>query len=195
MKFNRIAMWLPMVAAALAVAGCTPAVTGAGADPNVANPITGGPQIGRCFMGGCGWYQIRSFDVVRETEQGALIRLDMRDGSSRRRGDAASPRSSRGVDIDWGEYEKDEYVFCSSRLPAMISTAEGGGGWEALRLDLTMSSGATEYITNVYGHVCHPDGELNSEGAAERLGYRRYEGQDHTIRLSAPEAIFGHLGR
>lgn len=185
---------LPLLVAGAALAGCTPAVTSA--DPNVANPITSGPKVGRCHMGGCGWFQIRSFEVVRETSDGALIRLDMRDGGSEDT-DRPDRNSSRGVKIDWGAYRNDEYVFCSRRLPAVISLTEGGI-WTAYRIDMLSPSGASQYVTNVYSHVCHTGEDVEAEGAAERLGYRSVQADDSgdfEFRLSSPEAIFDRLGR
>jgi len=190
---RKIAATAPLLGALWMLAGCMPTATSAGLDPNVANPITAGPQIGRCHMGGCSWFDIQSFEVVRETEDGALIRLKMRSGSSDHR-DNAYPQSSRGVKIDWSPFSEDEHLFCSTRLPAWIARGESGG-WEADRVDLLLSAGATEYMHNLYGHVCHPDGDLEAEGAAERLGYRRYEGEETSFALTSPEAIFDRLGR
>jgi hypothetical protein len=192
------ASFLPLVAGAWALSSCTPVVTGASsARVADANPITAGPQIGRCHMGGCGWFDIRSFEVVRETSDGALIRLDSRDGSSDHSG-GSYPASSRGVKIDWGPYSKDGYVFCSSRLPAVIDRAETGAGWEAYRLDVISPSGASQSVTNLYNHVCNNGVDMEAEGAAERLGYRPVQADasgDFTIPLASPEAIFDHLGR
>jgi hypothetical protein len=190
------ASWLSVVAGAWVLAACTPVVTGASTRSADANPITSGPKVGRCHMGGCGWFEIRSFDVVRETSDGALIRLDMRDGGSDDT-DRADRNSSRGVKIDWGPYRNDEYVFCSTRLPAVISRAEGGAGWDAYRIDLLSPSGASQYVTNVYSHVCHSGVDMEAEGAGERLGYRRVQAGDsgdYVIRLSSPDAIFDHQG-
>lgn len=187
---------LPLLSATWALVGCTPAATSASLDPNVANPITAEPQLGRCHMGGCGWFQIRSFEVVRETEEGALIRLDMRDGGSKD-DDRPNRASPRGLNVDWGPYRNDEYVFCSTLHPAVISPAEGGNGFEAYRIDLLLSAGATEYVTNVYSHVCHTGVDMEAEGAPEGLGYTRFEAddaEDYVTRLSSPEAIFDQLG-
>jgi len=184
------------LAATLALAGC--ATTGAdGATArDRSNPITAAPHIGRCHMGGCSWFDIRSFEMVRETESAALLRLDMRDGSSSHPGGRDTPTSSRGVRIDWSPYDRNTYVFCSTQWPAIISPAEGGTGWDAYRIDLLMSAGATEYVTQQYLTVCHPDGALNAEGAAERAGYRRVgDDEPRQLRLGAPEEMFDRAVR
>jgi hypothetical protein len=121
----------------------------------------------------------------------------MRDGSSDHRG-RPNPTTSRGVTIDWGPYRNDAYVFCSSRLPAVIGRAETGGGWEAYRLDLISPPGASQSVTNLYNHVCNNGVDMEAEGAAERLGYRSVQADedgDFLIPLASPEAIFEHLGR
>jgi hypothetical protein len=190
------ASWLPIVAGAWALTACTPVVTGASTRSADANPVTSGPKVGRCHMGGCGWFEIRSFEVVRETSDGALIRLDMRDGGSKDT-ERADRNSSRGVKIDWGPYQNDQYVFCSTRLPAVISPAEAGGGWEAYRLDLLSPSGASQAVTNLYNHVCNNGVDMEAEGAAERRGYRSVQADetgDFLLPLTSPEAIFDHLG-
>ncbi len=191
-KFS--ARCLAVLAASWALAACTPVTESAGLAPNVANPITSGPKIGRCHMGGCGWFQIRSFEMVRETGEGALIRLDIRDGGSEDT-NRRDRNSARGVKIDWGPYRNNDYVFCSTRLPAVIGPGESGVGWDAYRIDPLSPSGASQAVTNLYNHVCHTGVDMEDEGAAERLGYRRYEGQDYSFSLSSPEAIFGQPAR
>lgn len=186
--------WLPMLAGALALAGC---MTTAGADDgrDRTNPITAGPVAGRCYPGGCSWFDIRAFEMVRETEDGALIRYSTREGASEHRMDADAPRSSRGVRIEWGPWEDNVHVFCSVKLPAMMSRA-ADGSWEVQRLDLIGGGVPAEFVNTQYGHICHPDGSLDGDGAAERLGYRRLgEGEETVFTLRAPEEIFGRLRR
>jgi len=187
--------WLPVLAAAVAIGGCVPTVTGASAGRDTGNPITAGPKADRCYPGGCGWFDIRSFEVVRETETGALIRLDMREGSSSHPNDQDAPRSARGVRIDWGEYENDTYLFCSTRLPAVLNRNEDSGGWEAYQLDLLTGGVPEESLATLYAHVCHPDGGLEGDGAAARLGYTDRGGRDGAFQLRRPEEIFERVGR
>lgn len=164
----------------------------AGADSNAAAAITSGPRIGRCYMGGCSWFDIQSAQIVRRTSEGTLIRIKAREGGSEHEG-VEPPQSSRGVAIEWGDYEGDQHIFCSTRLPAIITPTEGG--WEARRIDPVQWSVPAEYITNVYRHVCHPGGELDSEGGAERIGYRRAPEEEPMILLRVPEAIFDRIVR
>jgi hypothetical protein len=157
------------------------------------NPITAGPVAGRCYPGGCTWFDIRSFHVVRETEDGALIRVSIREGESTHANDADAPRSSRGVRITWQPYDDNSYMFCSRKLPAMISRADDGS-FEAHRMNLIDGGVPEEVITTQYTHVCHPGGQLNGEGAAARLGYRSPTGE-REFTLRNPEDIFARLPR
>jgi hypothetical protein len=186
------AKWLPVLAAGLAASGCMTAGT-AGRDTS--NPITAGPVAGRCYPGGCSWFDIRSFEMVRETERGALLRLDTREGGSNHAMSADAPQSSRGVRIAWGPYSNDAYVFCSRELPAVITRAQDGS-YEVLRLDLISGGVPEEFLRTQYGHVCHQVGELDGDGAVERLGYRPLrDGEEREFTLRSPEAIFDRLGR
>ena len=173
------------VAAPLALSACTPVTTGGSAQS--ASQIVSGPFIGRCHMGGCGWYDIQSFEMVRETPEAALLRLTMRNGGSQHPGDY--PESSRGVAIDWGPVDSDTHVFCSTKMPAIISRGENGG-WEGYRIDPTMSMGATESINRLYAHVCHNGQDIDAEGAAERLGYTRAPEDAPEIQVTSPEQLF-----
>lgn len=192
MTINKTAILLPMLAAASAVAGCVPPVTGASAGRDTSTPITAGPVAGRCYPGGCQWFDIRTFEMVRETERAALIKISTREGESTHAMSADHPRSSRGVLIEWGPYH-DVYVFCSRELPALLSQTENGS-YEVQRLDLIRGYVPEELIATRYGHVCHPDGGMQDYGAAERLGYRALrDGERGSFTLRSPEAIFDRL--
>ena len=199
MSKSRVGGLMVAVAGSWALGACMPAVTGTSAQSAQsasaagANPITSGPQIGRCYSDGCTWFDIQSFEMIRETEDGALIRLTMREGGSRS-GSGPHPENARGVDIEWEGYTSSEYVFCSKKLPAMISSEDGGAA-EATVLDLLQWGVPTEVITNIYAHVCHNGERILDEGMAQRAGYRSMEGQDREISLPSPVAIFDHLRR
>jgi hypothetical protein len=130
--------------------------------------------------------------MVRETGDGALIRINVREGSSVSRGDRPHPTSSRGVKIDWSGPATDQYVFCSTKLPAMISGSDGA--YEAIRLDLIQWGVPSEFNMQVYSHVCHNGDDILAEGKAARAGYRSTQGQEQVISLTRPEAIFDHIG-
>ena len=188
---SRIGVALAALAACGALTGCA-ATTGASSQSAAANPITSGPQIGRCDRTGCSWFDIRSFAMVRETGDGALLRINVREGSSVSRGDGPHPTSSRGVKIEWSGPATDQYVFCSTKLPAMISGSDGA--YEATRLDLIRWGNPSEYNMRVYSHVCHNGEDILAQGAAARAGYRSTDGQEPVIALTRPEAIFEHIG-
>lgn len=170
------------------LAGCMTTGSGSGSTGQLAGSI----HEGRCRMGGCSWFQIQNFDVVRENTNGALLRVTLREGASDHP-DNNYPRRPRESQIRWAE-SSTVYFLCSTRYPALISEGEGGR-WEGYRLDLTTPSGASEFVHNQYRAVCHPDGALNLDtaGAAARLGYRSFEG-DSEISLPSPEALFDQIG-
>ena len=183
-----------MLAAASALAGCAPAVMGASAARDTSNPITAGPVAGRCYPGGCSWFDIRNFEMVRETERAALIKIYTREGGSDHAMSADAPQSSRGVRIQWGPYD-EAYVFCSRELPAVLGQTRNGN-YEVQLLGLINGGVPEEFMATQYGHVCHPDGGMQGDGAAERLGYRPLEnGEIRIFALRSPEAIFDRLGR
>jgi hypothetical protein len=188
---GRIAVALAAATACAALSACAP-TTRASRQAAAANPITSGPQIGRCDGTGCSWFDIRSFAVVRETGDGALIRTNIREGSSVSRGDRPHPTSSRGVKIDWTGEATDQFVFCSTKLPAMITGS--AGAYEATRLNLIQWGVPSEYNLRVYSHVCHHGENILAEGAAQRAGYRSTDDHAPVISLTRPEAIFDHIG-
>lgn len=181
---------LAAVAAGGGLSACAPATGGASSRSAAANPITSGPQIGRCDRSGCSWFEIQSFEMVRETEHGALLRIKLRDGESDS-GSGPHPTSSRGVKIEWTGEVSDQYVFCSTKLPAIITGGEGS--YEAQRLDLIQWGNPSEYNMKVYSHVCHNGEDILAQGKAARAGYRSIEGQEPNIALTRPEAIFDHI--
>jgi len=105
--------------------------------------------------------------------------------------------------------ETGDILMDEQTSPASASSSATSAGAGSVTLTLAPNAGtevkatdrsaaivrSREYVTAVYMHVCHPDGSLNREGAAERLGYRSVEGEDRTYRLSSPEAIFERLER
>ena len=170
-------------AAAVALGGCaTTGDRGARAD----SPIVGPIREGRCHMNGCSWFQVQSFDMVRETADAALLRVVSRDGSSMHP-DGNYPRRPRETDIQWAPESSTSYFFCSTRYPAIIYDNEGV--LEGYRLNMIMSAGATEFVHAQYRAICHPDGGLEAPGAAARLGYTSFDGEAE-FRLSRPEDIF-----
>lgn len=175
------------VVAATALAGC--ATTGS-ESASAVEPIVGPIREGRCHMNGCSWFQVQSFDLVRETERGALLRVVMREGSSMHP-NGNYPRRPRASSIQWAPESQTAYFMCSTRYPAIVFEGEAGG-WTGYRLDLTQSAGATTFIHNQYRAICHTDGALDAEGAAARLGYTRYDGEME-ISVARPEELFDRV--
>lgn len=194
MTIKKSAIFLPMLAGAWALAGCMTTETGPDARRGRDNPITAGPVAGRCYPGGCTWFDIRSFDLVRETERAALLRIDVREGGSNHAMSADAPRSSRGVRIEWGEYG-EAWLFCSRDLPAMI-TQGANGTYDVQRIDIIDGGLPQEVMITQYNHVCHTAEELRGDGAAARLGYRPMpEGVQMEFTVRSPEALFEEVER
>lgn len=177
-------------AGAVALSGCA---TMGGGQSASGEPIVGPIREGRCHMNGCGWFQVQSFEMVRENEKGALLRVTQRNGGSTHP-DGNYPRRPRESAIEWSDHSETYYLFCSPLHPALIFQNEGDGSWSGFRLDLTMPSGATEYVQNQYRAVCHPDGALDADSAAAaaRLGYTTFDGESE-FRLNRPEDVFDRV--
>ncbi len=174
-----------VLGAALTLTGCA-TIDDASAD---ANPIIGSIREGRCHMGGCSWFQVQNFDVVRETEKGALLRVSMRSGSSDHpNGDY--PERPRESAISWSP-AAESYFFCSKSYPAIVSRSDTGG-YEGFRLDMTTSYGAIEAVQNEYRAICHPDGDMAASDSAARLGYTALVGEPELL-LARPEELFDRL--
>lgn len=176
-----------ILAATAAVSGCA---TMEGQSASAGEPIVGPIREGRCHMGGCSWFQVQSFEMVRETEKGALLRVVSREGQSMHP-EGNYPRRPREADVQWAPQSDTSYFFCSTRYPAILF-ASADGGFDGYRLDPTQISGATTFIHNQYFAICHPDGALVTAGAAARLGYTRYDGETE-IQVARPEELFDRV--
>lgn len=174
-----------LVTLGAAIAGC--ASMSDGFSPRPATGLVSGPEIGRCHMGGCTWFEVTSFEMVREIPNAALLKATVREGSSMHPN--GYPRTSRGVAIDWSPESSDYYLFCSTRLPAVAF--RDGEGLEAYRVNPGAPSGAAEYVTTIYNHVCHNGVEMNSDRATA-LGYGA--GEEGPLTIDRPEQLFDRAG-
>lgn len=177
------------VAVAMALSACA---TTSGQSTSAGEPIVGPIREGRCHMGGCSWFQVQSFEMVRETEKAALLRVVSREGQSTHP-DGNYPRRPRESAVEWAPQSDTSYFFCSTRYPAILFES-ADGGFDGYRLDPTQVSGATTYIHNQYRAICHPDGALDADTAeaAARLGYSRYDGEAE-IQVARPEDLFDRI--
>ena len=149
--------------------------------------LVDGPHLGRCHMGGCSWFQVTAFSVVRERHGAALIRLTTREGGSGY-GNTRVRRASRRAPIQWGPPAEDYWVLCSTQRPAIIMKGNGDA-WSAVAIAPAAPAGATEFVTAIYNHACHP-GVNMTEARARRLGYREGSADAAEIPLQRPEDIF-----
>jgi hypothetical protein len=178
-----------VVALALGGAALLTLATAGAANAQGRRGLVDGPHIGRCHMGGCSWFDVTGFTMVREVPGAALLRLTTREGGSEN-GRRPYPTSSRGVRIRWSQPAEDYYIFCSTRRPAVIMRGDGSA-WSAVPIQPATPAGATEFITSVYNHVCH-HGVRMTEARAQRLGYR--DGELGEVTLQRPEDIFDQAG-
>jgi hypothetical protein len=142
-------------------------------------------RIGRCHMDVCSWFIISGRHLIRRDTAGILYRLTVRGGESAHRG-GHYPSNARGVRIAWDRARRELFVFCSSRLPTIISR-EGSG----LQADVLSFPpfGYQESGASIYVALCHPGANWESRSFARRFGYSlRADPPD--IHIDRPEEIF-----
>jgi hypothetical protein len=155
--------------------------------PETRQTLQGVQKIGRCHMGGCTWFRIDDFAMIRETPDDAFLRVNVRWGSSSHPDGRMPNDRSRNVPIAWRPEIEEVYLYCTSRLPALIEREEDGS-WQAARMDLVGTAGAMESSASLYAAVCHPGEDWRGEGFAARHGYRSVDG-DFFIPLRRPDDI------
>ncbi|HEY0116346.1 MAG TPA: hypothetical protein VGB54_11535, partial [Allosphingosinicella sp.] len=148
------------LAGLLLLAGCMTMAEGSA--PAASSTLVGVKRIGRCHMGGCSWFRVEDFAMVRETPDMALLRVTLREGSSTH-GNGRPPRENSNAAIAWNAQPSETYILCSSSRPALIERAENGR-WEAVRMDLVTTAGAMESAAAQYAAVCHPGEDWHAEG-------------------------------
>jgi hypothetical protein len=138
------------------------------------------PQLNACQGGQCSWSITLGSALVRRDSAGALYRLSIRGGS-------AAEGSRR---IRWNREPHPLFIFCSSRLPAVILPDRGH-----LQVDiLDFVAGPPpfeESSASLYARACHPGEDWSAPGFAARHGYRA-QNADREIALSRPEDIFAY---
>jgi hypothetical protein len=151
-------------------------------------PGAGVPKTGRCHMGECSWFAELNRETVREAAGGRLLRLSLIGGSSSS-GEGEDYEASYGpqATVDWDRAAHDVWVFCSPRLPTVMTRSQGGRIQATVLNFVDWSPPVHESDRNVYVHACH--GEAG-EGFAERHGYRAPAEGEEEFELSRPEEIF-----
>jgi hypothetical protein len=96
---------------------------------------------GQCNMGTCDWLRIETPEIVKSNRTESLKKVKMVMGESVNPYDKKTP-------IRWGD-PGDEYVFCSTRLPAVIfPDVQHNGKWVAQSLAPGYPEGTPHYLTD-----------------------------------------------
>lgn len=178
-----------LLAGLLLTAGCA-RLGIAEAPPETRATLQGVQKIGRCHMGGCSWFRIDDFAMVRETPEDALLRVNVRWGSSMHPDGRMPTDRSRNVPIEWQPEAEEVYVYCTPRLPVLVQREEDGS-WQAARMDFVATAGAMESAATLYAAVCHPGEDWHAEGFAARHGYRAVDGDIH-FPLRQPDDVLSY---
>ena len=128
--------------------GSTTATTTASAAPKTGFfPVSKKPRVGRCHMDDCSWFITKAREVIRANDEGSLIRLTLLGGLSANT-DNVSPK-----DVKWDDRTYSVYVFCSKKLPAVLT--ENDGVYQVDVLDFVNGPpGALEASESIYESTC-----------------------------------------
>ena len=138
----------------------------------------GKPQLGNCHMGECSWSIVQSTATVRADARGRLVRLVELGGAS------ANETST----VSWEKAPHDVFVFCSTKLPAVI--VRDGNGWQVDVLDFVSGPPDVEMSSaTTYSTTCHGQDMLSSS-MAQQLGYSSIPEHEQNISVTAPLQIF-----
>jgi len=88
------------------------------------------------------------------------------------------------------EYESDQYIFCSKKQPAVISSSQGKWTAEFLKPGRDDAIfGANEWAYSLYYASCHNTIRSVDESLARRLGYNFNDGELDIVEFNNPDAI------
>ena len=115
------------------------------------------PQIGRCMMGSCIWTKILNKTLVKSQNGASLYKVQIQEGlvphmdENGRCLKNASFNEIPFLQKNIGWYSPtEEYVFCSNKLPAVITTVA-----KIIPLSMESMSYGKANIISVYAPVCH----------------------------------------
>ena len=156
------------------------------------DPVAAEPLAGRCHMGECSWSRELGRETVRETPDGRLLRLRLLGGGSvmTEEGDYESAYDERRR-IEWNDEPHEVFVFCSTRLPAVLFEIDGGLQVDVLDF-VEGNPGYLESSSNLYIATCHGRAALEETDFAARHGYRSPP-PVRELELPRPEEIFDRL--
>lgn len=148
-------------------------ITSVIADPAPSDDVS----AGRCHMEECAYSRLLERTLVASGSSGRLLKLRLLGGS------AANGETT----IHWNKTPHDVYVYCSTKLPAVIMRVDGA--WQVDVLDfVTGVPGILEDSQQLYGSACH-EGDSQFPTDAEALGYSVIPDDRQDVVISKPEGI------
>lgn len=170
-------------------------IFGAAPPLSAARPATAEPLLGNCHMGSCSYSREIRRAIMRETPAGRLFRVTLLGGEQ---GEAGDDGPSEDAPIVWNREPHDIFVFCSTRLPAVMMRLPGRRTLQTDLLDLGGPEAITTILVssaNIYMEICHGlrDRDLADETAG--LGYRPIPPAllNRGIDIERPEEIFSFV--
>ena len=157
-----------------------------GLPPGVQEPMTD-----RCHMGECGWFAEQSRETLRETAAGRLIRMRLYGGrSSVAQGEDYAESWGPNARVEWDRDPHEVWIFCSTRLPAVMIRIESGVQADVLNF-VDGTPPVQESARRVYVYACHGREGDEIANFAERFGYQVPPVEE--LDLARPEDIFDRL--
>jgi len=148
------------------------------------------PQLGACHGGECSWSVETARNIIREEGQEQLIKVTLMGGTSLHSANQYPERFKAGQKIAWNGSAHDVYVFCSTRLPAVMMQADGA--WQTDVLDFV--NGVPSVLDSsaaLYAQTCHSAADnYPSNGFAAKYGYMTAPREMEEPAISAPTDIF-----
>lgn len=151
----------------------------------VSTSQAGDPALGRCHMDSCSWSKTLSKQEIASDERGKLIMLKLLGGESQNDDNQKKPK------IKWNKSPHEVYIFCSTRLPAVMM--KSGGKLEVDVLDFWQGIPSIyQSSANLYRETCHSgSGNLSDEDLAKKFKYSPSPESD--INISQPTEIFDYI--
>lgn len=145
--------------------------------------------IDGCYhLESCGYSRVLNVETVRTEGGERLLKATVEHGTVSNPSGAPDDRQR----INWSGSPSTLYAFCSTRLPAVISS--DGGPYMAEEFDFAGSgiSGVQQNNANIYQALCHGIYDNSLAGMAASLGYQPLaeEGGRGQFIVASPEALF-----
>jgi hypothetical protein len=156
-----------------------PSATVTAARPADAPAKLGPPQGGYCHAAaGCSWFREAGREIVKQYARGRLIRVSLLGGFS----------TDEDAAVEWNKRRHDVFVFCSTKLPAVM--VDTPNGWQVDTLDFVNDvPGQLMASALIYASVCHNKYFLDPP-EAKALGYSALSDDALEVHVERPEQIF-----